>query len=136
MKPPVNSRLRWLFTAGAIALALMAEFVVAQTPLDEDTPWPRVRSVSNQTVTLHLPEVERWTSNSFTARAVVEVKSARAKEGVLGVVWFEARGRVDRSNRVVTLERQYYARSLAQARAKPSRTSGKAVLYLHSGGRR
>ena len=96
---------RGILAAGAAALGLTMAHLLAQTPLDEDTPWPRVRSVSNQTVTLHLPEVERWTSNSFTARAVVEVKPARAKEGVLGVVWFEAQGRVDRSNRVVTLER-------------------------------
>jgi len=79
--------------------------LLAQAPLDEDSPWPRARSVSNHTVTLHLPEVERWTSNSFTARAVVEVTSSRAKEGLLGVVWFEAHGRVDRTNRTVTLER-------------------------------
>src|SRR6185295_17094986 len=56
------------------------------------------------TVTMHLPQVERWTSNSFEARAVVGVKPAGKKE-TLGVIWFEAHGSVDHSNRVVTLDR-------------------------------
>jgi hypothetical protein len=77
----------------------------APAPLDEDAPWPRVRSTNGHTVTLHLPQVERWTSNSFTARAAVEVKAAKAKTELLGVVWFEARGSVDRSNRLVMLDR-------------------------------
>ena len=85
-----------------VTLPWLAE---AQAPLDEDSPWPRVRSTNGQTVTLHLPQVEGWTSNWFRARAAVEVKSAAAKTNGMGVVWFEAHGRVDHSNRVVTLER-------------------------------
>ncbi len=77
----------------------------APTPIDEDNPWPRTRSTNQHTVTLHLPQVERWTSNFFTARAAVEVKMAKAKTEWLGVVWFEAHGSVDRSNRVVMLDR-------------------------------
>src|SRR5205085_12606578 len=84
-----------------LALALYA----APTPIDEDAPWPRVRSTNGHTVTLHLPQVERWTSNSFTARAAVEVKPAKSKTDLLGEVWFEAHGSVDRSNRMVTLDR-------------------------------
>ena len=64
-----------------LALALYA----APTPIDEDAPWPRVRSTNGHTVTLHLPQVERWTSNSFTARAAVEVKPAKSKTDLLGV---------------------------------------------------
>jgi hypothetical protein len=77
----------------------------AITAIDEDAPWPRTRSTNGHTVTLHLPQVERWTSNSFQARAVVQVKPAKAKKELLGVAWFEAHGTVDRSNRVVMLDR-------------------------------
>jgi len=56
-------------------------------------------------VTLHLPQVEHWTSNSFVARAAVEVKPADAKKEILGVIWLEAHGIVDRSKRIVTLDR-------------------------------
>ena len=86
-------------------LALGTGFVTAQTPVDEEAPWPHVRSTNGHTVTLHLPQVERWTSNWFSARAAVEVKPAKAKEELLGVVWFEAHGSVDRANRLVTLDR-------------------------------
>jgi hypothetical protein len=86
-----------------IALASL-RLAAAPTPLDEESPWPRVRSTNGNTVTLHLPQVEHWTSNSFTARAAVEVKPAGAKTEALGVVWFEAHGKVDRQNRLVTLD--------------------------------
>jgi hypothetical protein len=83
---------------------LTAGFVTAQSAIDEDSPWPRVRSTNGNTVTLNLPQVETWTSNSFRARAVVGVKPAGAKKESLGVIWFEAHGSVDRTNRVVTLD--------------------------------
>jgi hypothetical protein len=86
------------------SLQLFATNALAVTAVDEESPWPRVRATNGHTVTLHLPEVERWTSNSFTARAPVEVKLAGSKKELLGVVWFEARGKADHSNRVVTLD--------------------------------
>ena len=90
--------------AGLLSL-LAPGFLAAQTAIDEESPWPRVRSTNGNTVTIYLPQVERWTTNWFSARAVVEVKPAGAKKESLGVVWFEAHGTVDRSNRVVTLDR-------------------------------
>src|SRR5262245_40418549 len=62
-----------------LLLAAAPFFVAAQTAIDEDSPWPRVRSTNGNTVTIHLPQVERWSSNSFVARAVVGVKPAGAK---------------------------------------------------------
>jgi hypothetical protein len=88
-----------------VLLALAPGVIAAQTPVDEDTPWPRVRSTNGNTVTLYLPQVESWTSNSFVACSVVEVKPAKAKKELLGVVWLEAHGTVDRPNRVVHLDR-------------------------------
>jgi hypothetical protein len=84
---------------------LVTEFVAAQVAVDEEAPWPRTRSTNGHTVTLHLPQVESWSSNSFKARAAVEVKPAKAKQELLGVVWLEAQGKVDRVNRLVTLDR-------------------------------
>jgi hypothetical protein len=86
-------------------LVLAPGFLTAQTALDEDSPWPRVRSTNGNAVTIYLPQVDSWTSNSFLAHSVVEVKPAKAKKELLGVVWLEAHGTVDRSNRVVRLDR-------------------------------
>src|SRR5262245_20198753 len=94
----------WL-GCGLLALIGRPGLVIAQTPLDEESPWPRVRSTNGHTVTLHLPQVEAWTSNSFTARAAVEVKPAGTKKEWLGVIWIAAHGSVDRSTRMVTLDR-------------------------------
>src|SRR4051794_34926977 len=88
-----------------LTLLGLATSACAAAALDEESPWPRVKSANGNKVTLHLPQVERWTSNWFTARAVVEIKPADAKKDSLGVVWFEAHGTVDRSNRIVTLDR-------------------------------
>jgi hypothetical protein len=99
-------RLRHFVASGTVALALTlaAGFVTAQTPVDEEAPWPRVRTTNGHTVTLHLPQVESWTSNSFQARAAVGLKMAGAKSEWLGVIWLAAHGSVDRSNRIVMLD--------------------------------
>jgi hypothetical protein len=78
--------------------------------VDEQAPWPRVRTTNGHTVTLHLPQVESWTSNSFNARAVVAVKMAGTKKELFGVVWLAAQGSVDRSNRIVTLDQMEITR--------------------------
>jgi hypothetical protein len=88
-----------------LLLMLAPGFLAAQTATDSDAPWPRTRATNGNTVTLYQPQVERWTTNWFAARAVVEVKPARATNELLGVVWFEARGSVDRSQRIVALDR-------------------------------
>lgn len=87
-----------------LLLLITPGFLAAQTAFDEDSPWPRVRVSNGNTVTLHLPQVERWTSNSFVARAAVAVKPANLKTELFGVVWFAAHGTVDHSNRIVTLD--------------------------------
>jgi hypothetical protein len=98
---------RFAFGVGFVVLLLLVEprLLTAQIAVDEESPWPRSRSTNGNSVTLHLPQVERWTSNSFVARAAVEVKPAQAKKSLVGVVWFEAHGNVDRANRLVTLDR-------------------------------
>jgi len=104
---PHRGRDRFAFGVGIVVFLLLIgpRFLTAQIVVDEESPWPRVRSTNGNTVTLHLPQVERWTSNSFVARAAVEVKPAQVKKPLIGVVWFEAHGNVDRVNRFVTLDR-------------------------------
>jgi hypothetical protein len=105
MKPPL---LRFVFRSialGALTFMLSVGAARAQTAIDEEAPWPRVRSTNGNTVTLYQPQVESWTSNWFRARTAVEVKLANTKKELLGVVWFEAQASVDRSNRLVTLDK-------------------------------
>src|SRR5262245_38451572 len=111
MKPRFEALITMRFALMSFALLFAFDLFSALTPIDEDSPWPRVRSTNGNTVTMQLPQVERWTSNSFTARAVVGVKPADAKKESLGVIWFEAHGSVDRSNRVVTLDRMEITKS-------------------------
>jgi hypothetical protein len=104
---PCRSRGFFAHGVGVVSLMLLLTpgVLAAQTAVDEDAPWPRVRSTNGNTVTFHLPQVERWSTNWFVARAVVEVKPARAKKELLGVIWFEAQAGVDRSQRLVMLNR-------------------------------
>lgn len=83
---------------------LQAGALSAATPVDEAAPWPRILALNGTRVTLHLPQVETWTSNSFTARAAVAVKPAEVSKETLGVVWFQAKGTVDKATRIVTLD--------------------------------
>src|SRR5436190_7987699 len=94
--------------------------------IDEDAPWPRVRSIKGNSVTIHLPQVESWTSNSFKARAAVEVKLTNQKSESLGVAWFEAHGTVDHSNRLVTLD----SLEITKARFPGSKDNGSNALSV------
>jgi hypothetical protein len=102
MKLNNHSLLIILLSTLTLCLPASLEAAIA---IDEGAPWPRVRSTNGNTVTLHLPQVERWTSDWFSARAAVEVKPAKENAEFFGVIWFEARGSVDKSNRLVTLDR-------------------------------
>src|SRR6516164_3271150 len=67
-----------------LMLLLTPGGLTAQTAVDEDAPWPRVRSTNGYDVTIYLPQVESWTSNSFVAQSVVEVKPPNSKKELLG----------------------------------------------------
>jgi hypothetical protein len=98
----------------------------AYTPIDEESPWPRVRATNGNAVTIHLPQVESWTSNSFKARAAVEVKLANEKSDLVGVAWFEAHGSVDHSNRIVNLDHF----EITKARFPDSKDNGSNALSV------
>ena len=57
-----------------LVLLQTPDSIKAQTPLDEEAPWPRVRSTNGNTVTLHLPQVERWTSANVLGRTYASKK--------------------------------------------------------------
>jgi hypothetical protein len=105
MRPWRSAGHGWHHYLLILLMAFVGNRSVAQTALDEESPWPRVRSTNGHTVTICQPQVESWTSNTFSARAAVEVKLADAKRELFGVVWFSATGRVDQSSRIVTLDR-------------------------------
>ena len=126
MKPSFSFPHRQFLASGTIAVALAARFLAAQTPVDEEAPWPRVRSTNGHSVTLHLPQVERWTTNWFSARAAVEVKQAEAKADLFGVVWFEAHGTVDQADRRVVLDRL----EITKARFPEAPDNGSNALAL------
>src|SRR5262249_51044333 len=109
-----------------LALLASSESLPAQTPIDEEAPWPRVRSTNGCKVTLHLPQVEQWTSNSFTARAAVEVTLPQTKRDLFGVVWFEAHGSVDHSTQIVTLDQL----SITKARFPEAPDNGSNALAV------
>lgn len=94
---------RRLATIGLLLAAITPSMVSAQIAMDESSPWPRVRGTNGNTATIYQPQVETWTSNSFTGRAAVQLKLAGEKSEWFGVVWFAADGSVNRSNRVVNL---------------------------------
>src|SRR6185503_20239688 len=97
MNAALHRSLRRLLISGPIALAWAAGVALAQTPMDEQAPWPRVRTTNGHTVTLHQQQVESWTSNSFVARSAVGLKISGTKRELFGVVWLSAHGSVDRS---------------------------------------
>jgi hypothetical protein len=122
----IKNTFTFCFGIASLMLVLNPGILTAQTAVDEDAPWPRVFSTNGNTVTFHLPQVESWTSNWFTARTVVEVKPARVKKTLLGVIWFEANGTVDRSNRLVTLDRL----TVTRGRFPEAKDNGSNALAL------
>ena len=67
-------------------------------------PWPRQISLTNATVLVYQPQVEKWEGNRLDFRAAVAVRASGSKEETFGVIWGTARTEVDRSARRVTLE--------------------------------
>src|SRR5438552_3976198 len=101
----IRSAVIGLLTLVGFLVVASAGFTTTPTAVDQDAPWPRVRSTNGNTVTLHVPQVERWTSNWFSARAAIELKTTKPKSDLFGADWFEAHGTVDPSNRLVSLDR-------------------------------
>jgi hypothetical protein len=79
-------------------------------PPDPD-PWPRPIQLSDATLTVYQPQVERWQGNQLSFRAAVAAKASGSNAETFGVVWGSARTEVDRVARRVTLEDLRLARS-------------------------
>ena len=119
-------------------MILLAPWLLAAQPaVNEQEAWPRVRSTNGNTVTLYEPQVEDWNINWFKARAVVEVQPAGSKKTQMGIVWFDAFGSVDHSNRIVTLDRVQITKGRFPAETEYNSSNALALVReLFPGGAR
>jgi len=67
-------------------------------------PWPRSFTLSDATLRVYQPQVERWEGNRLEFRAAVEATPNGGGSGSFGVIWGAARTEVNRAARLVTLE--------------------------------
>ena len=67
-------------------------------------PWPREIESGGTTVAMYQPQPEVFEGNRLRARAAVAVTPKGATEPKFGAVWFEARVKTDRQERLVALE--------------------------------
>jgi hypothetical protein len=67
-------------------------------------PWPRSFTLSDATLRVYQPQVEKWEGNQLEFRAAVEATPNGGGTGSFGVIWGTARTEVNRAARLVTLE--------------------------------
>jgi hypothetical protein len=95
---------------GALA-SLGAPAAMAQTPpaaapanaLPQD-PWPRQVDLSNATLLVYQPQLNRWEGNQLDFRAAVAIRPTGATSETFGTFFATARTQVDRVARTVVLE--------------------------------
>ena len=73
------------------------------SPLPAD-PWPRKVDLSNGTVLVYQPQINRWDGNRLDFRAAVAIQPVGAKQETFGVLFANARTQVDRVARTVVFE--------------------------------
>jgi hypothetical protein len=82
-------------------------------------PWPRQYTVNGVEFSLYRPELDSWTGNKLTARAVMAVKTGtttdangqNVNQNNFGVVWLSARTETDRDANTVTLDNITFERA-------------------------
>jgi hypothetical protein len=97
-----------------LLLALSAAALRSQDPAgdskewDEDPGWPRVLEDGDLTLTIYLPQVEKFEGDRFEARAAVQVETAvegeEKPQTTYGVIWITARTQVDKEAGLVYLD--------------------------------
>ncbi len=87
----------------AAGLALSVLCAAAAEP-DTDSGWPRTTTSDGKEIQVFQPQLESWQTNCLRARSVVQVTLPDGAPPHLGVVWFTATTRLDKTNRLVTLE--------------------------------
>ena len=82
MKADFHSSLLRLLLGGPTALALAVGFVSAQTPVDEETPWPRVdtaaKEAKNQTDINAAIDKARIEANKDATQALLDADKKKA----------------------------------------------------------
>ena len=82
--------------------ALMS--VLAQTPPDADSGWPRELDAGGFHVVIYQPQVDQLKKNHLQARAAISVTRSDESTAQYGIVSLTARADVDRECRMVTLD--------------------------------
>ncbi len=75
---------------------------------DEDPGWPRVLEKGDVTLTVYLPQVEKFEGDTLEARAAVQVETKVEGEEkprtTYGVIWIQARTQIDKEAGLVFLD--------------------------------
>ena len=77
-----------LQAAGVAAQAPPAASVPGQVPLD---PWPRKVDLSNASVLVYQPQINKWEGNQLDFRAAVAIQPVGAKSETFGTFFATAR---------------------------------------------
>jgi hypothetical protein len=102
-----------ILSAACGALALLAgcagqeqqSLTPPQTALPADTdPWPRTYQLPDAALAVYQPQVLSWQGNRLAFRAAAGATPEAGGNETFGVIWGNARTRVDRSTRMVSLE--------------------------------
>ena len=86
-----------------LALCLMGAAAAAAEP-ETDSGWPRTTTSDGNQIEIFQPQLESWQTNCLRGRSVVEVTLQDGAPPHLGVVWFTATTREDKTNRLVRLD--------------------------------
>jgi hypothetical protein len=82
--------------------ALMS--VLAQTPPDADSGWPRDLDAGGFYIAVYQPQVDQLKKNHLQARAAISATRSDESTAQYGIVSLTARADVDRESRMVTLD--------------------------------
>ena len=94
-----------------VAASLQAPGAAAQTPPAAPAPsqllldpWPRKLDLTNASVLVYQPQVNKWEGNQLDFRAAIAIQPIGAKSETFGTFFATARTQVDRVARTVVLE--------------------------------
>ncbi|HVM51028.1 MAG TPA: hypothetical protein VMU04_23570 [Candidatus Acidoferrum sp.] len=92
-----------LRSQAAACIGLSVLCAAAAEP-ETDSGWPRTTTSGGSQIQVFQPQLENWRTNCLRARSVVQVTLQDGAPPHLGVVWFTANTRVDKTNRLVRLD--------------------------------
>jgi hypothetical protein len=75
----------------------------ADLDLPEESAWPREITVTEATILIYQPQLEKFEGNRLESRFAASVQTPKMAEPVFGAVWTKARVETDRDARIVRL---------------------------------